>query len=83
MAKTFIFSLFVHILNCVYISSEQLDLLQKILNNFLWRGRNKIKTSVSMSPETNGGINMIHVKNIVHCLWVKWVNHLCQDVGSL
>ena len=35
VAKTFVFSLFVHILNSVYISMEQLDLLQKLLNNFL------------------------------------------------
>ncbi len=82
VAKTFIFSLFTHILNTVYITNNQLEIIQKILNEFLWRGWNKIKPSVIMSPETHGGLNMIHVKNAVHCLWVKWINHMCHDVSS-
>ncbi len=24
---------------------------------------------------------MIHVKNSVHCLQVKWMFHLCEDIG--
>ena len=35
-----------------------------------------------MASEVNSGNNMIHVKNNIYCLRVKWVNHLCQDVGS-
>ena len=82
VAKTFIFSLFTHILNTMYITNNQLEIIQKILNEFLWRGWNKIKPSVIMSPEIHGGLNMIHVKNAVHCLWVKWMNHMCHDVSS-
>ncbi len=79
--KTFIYSLFIHVLNVVYIRNDQLELLQKLLNDFLWHGKNKIKNKLNTSPNKNGGMNMIHVKNSVHCLWVKWMFHLCEDVG--
>ena len=39
--KTFIFSLFTHILNMVFITNNQLDVIQKILNDFLWHGKPK------------------------------------------
>ncbi len=37
VSKTFIFSLFTHILNSVFITNDQIDLLQKLLNSFIWR----------------------------------------------
>ncbi len=33
--KTFVFSLFVHVLNCVWITPLQLNIIQKMLNDFL------------------------------------------------
>ena len=54
--KTFVFSLFVHILNMVWVNNDQLDLLQKIMNEFLWKGRNKIYQAVSCAPVFMGGL---------------------------
>ena len=34
--KTFLFSVFIHVLNAVYIINEQIDLIQKLLSDFLW-----------------------------------------------
>ncbi len=79
--KTFLFSVFVHILNTVYISNSQLDLIQKLLNDFLWRGWNKIKQSVMIASLSSGGMQMLHVKNVVHSLHVKWFQHLTIDKG--
>ncbi len=45
--KTFLFSVFTHILNTVYIHSDQLSFVQKLLNEFLWKGRNRITPSVA------------------------------------
>ncbi len=66
--KTFIFSLFVHVLNTVWITLEQLEVIQKMLNDFLWQGRSKVKHSIVCAPIKLGGLNMIQVKNVVHHL---------------
>ncbi len=50
VAKTFIFSLFTHILNSTWITNDQLNLTQKILNEFLWGGENKLKPSIFFCP---------------------------------
>ncbi len=34
--KTFLYSLFTHVLNSVFIATDQLNLLQLLLNKFLW-----------------------------------------------
>ncbi len=69
--KTFIFSIFIHILNTVFIDNDKLHLIQHILNNFLWKGRNHIKYSVACAPLADGGLNIIHVKNSIHLLQMK------------
>ncbi len=38
VAKTFVTSLFIHILNSVYIQTKQLQLIQCLVNSFVWRG---------------------------------------------
>ncbi len=38
VAKTFIASLFIHILNSVCIHTKQIQLIQQLLNDYLWRG---------------------------------------------
>ena len=53
-----------------------------IINDFLWKGWNKLKQSTFCAPVIQGGLNMIHVKNTVHRLQAKWMEHLCKDVGS-
>ena len=72
--KTFIFSLFTHIINIVFITQKQLSLIQNILNDFLWHGHATIKQSTACAPVADGGLSMINVKNTVHCLRVKWVH---------
>ena len=82
IAKTFIASLFIHVLNSVHIHTQQLQIIQNLLNDFLWYGRTKIKQSISCAPLGNGGLNMLHLKNLVYGLWVKWFQKLCSDCGS-
>ncbi len=66
--KTFIFSVFVHILNTVFVATHQIVLLQRIVNDFLWKSCSKVKLSVITTPMCNGGLKMLHVKNIIHNL---------------
>ena len=80
--KTFIFSVFIHILNSVVVTNDQIYLIQSMLNDFLWKGRNCVKQSVSCVPISDGGLNMIYIKNTVYLLHAKWMLHFCKDAGS-
>ncbi len=64
--KTFVFSVFVHMLNTVFICQHQIELIQKLINDFLWRGRNKVRQSVMVSSYDQGGLKMLCVKNVIH-----------------
>ncbi len=79
--KTFIFSVFVHILNTVSVSSTQMDIMQKMVTDFLWRGRSRVKLSTMMADYACGGLKMLHVRNVVHALRVKWMQHFSLDMG--
>ena len=82
VSKTFIFSTFVHIYNYSLITNDQIKTIQSILNDFIWNKKNKINQSVMCSPVLDGGLNMIHVKNVIHAMRVKWLNRLCLDRGQ-
>ena len=82
VVKTFIFSMFIHVCNCTFLHPDQLELLQKILNQFIWKGKNCISPRVMYAPVIHGGINMINVKNVVHSLMVKWMCCLLLDRGT-
>ncbi len=49
--------------------------------DFLWKGRGKIKLSTMISPLENGGLKILHIKNVVHNLRVKWMARLSLDRG--
>ncbi len=65
----------------MFITQKQLSLIQNILNDFLWHSHARVKQSTACASVADGGLSMINVKNTVHYLRVKWVHHLCSDVG--
>ena len=71
--KIFVVLLFIHVLNTTFISTAQIDLIQKLCLDFLWKGKPRVKISTIMAPYNQGGLKMVCVKNIVHALHVKWV----------
>ncbi len=71
--KTFTFSIFVHVLNVVEVTSSQIDTIQKILNDFLWRGHSRIKFASVSAERSLGGLKMLNVTNVIHRLQVKWL----------
>ena len=73
--------MFTHILNCMTVKSNQIEIIQKMLNQFVWHGRNKICSAVALSPVDHSGLNMLNVKNVVYVLQVKWMNCLSLDCG--
>ncbi len=79
--KTFIFSIFVHLLNCVFLTNTQIEVIQKLLLDFLWKGKARLKMTTIMPPPSQGGLKMLHVKNVLHVLHVKWMKCLSTDLG--
>ncbi len=73
ISKTFIFSIFTHTLNCVFLLPTQIDMIQKLLSNFVWKGRSHVRFSVMSAKYSLGGMKMLWVKDVVHTLWVKWM----------
>ncbi len=82
VSKTFIVSIFIHTLNSVFVHTHQIQLIQQLLNDFLWRGRPRVCQSTACALLDDGGLNMMHVKNVVHGLRVKWFQRLCANCGS-
>ena len=72
MAKTFIASLFVHVMNTMFFQMQQLQFIQQLLSDLFWKGHAKVKNSVACAPILDGGLNMLHIKNQSYCLHVKW-----------
>ncbi len=82
VSKTFITSIFIHTLNSVFIHTHQIQLIQQLLNDFVWRGRPRVHQSVACASLHDGSLNMMYVKNVVCGLRVKWFQRLCADCGS-
>ncbi len=68
VAKVLLLSCFTHIMNCTFVSSDQVTVLQNFLSDFIWHGRNKVKLSVFSLPYSLGSMKMINVKYFVHKL---------------
>ncbi len=71
VSKVFIFSTFVHVCNCAWITNDQIQLIQNILNNFVWNGWNKVKQSIMYSPILASSLNMIDICRVLHSLCTK------------
>ena len=63
------------------MNQSQVDTIQKLLLDFLWQGRACLKMSTIIAPPTQGGLKMLHVKNVLHSLQVKWMQCLSNDLG--
>lgn len=70
-----------HLLNCVYLTNTQIEVIQKLVLDFLWKGKARLKMSTIMSPPSQGSLKMLYVKNVLHILCVKWMQHLSTDLG--
>ena len=61
ISKTFLFSVFTHLLNSIFLTAHEIDVIQKLVSDFVWRGRNKIRPLVMCGPYTLGGLKMLRV----------------------
>ncbi len=76
VSKIFVFSTFVYVCNCTWITSDQVKLIQNILNNFVWNGRHKVQQATMYLSVLLGGLNMINIQNVLHSLHTKWMVRL-------
>ena len=80
--KAMILSKLTHVLSTCYIPLEKIDILQWMANDFLWRGKNKLKTKVMQNNFKQGGLNHINVRHYVFNLRAKWMTRLWKDNGT-
>ena len=64
--RSLILSMATHILSTVYINKDHLTILQKICNDFLWRGRNRLQERVVQNTQKWGRLKHIHIKHVMH-----------------
>ena len=53
-------------------------LLNKVLYNFIWNKRDRIKRNVMIAPIPCGGINMIDIKSFFKSLKASWVKRIIE-----
>ncbi len=80
--KCMVFSIGTHMLMNVFLTNDMLDVLQKIANNFLWCGRNRVSAMTCYNTLKWGGLNQLHMRHFVCRLHVRWICCLWQDKGS-
>ena len=56
--------------------------VKRIVYNFLWNGRDRIKRTVLMNSKVNGGLNMISIDDHVKALRATWVTRLLSCNGK-
>ncbi len=80
--KTLLFSCCIHVLNSVFINNKHLEQIQHLLNEFLWKGKNKINQAQICQRFEAGGLQMLCVKDLVDTLCIKWMVYLWKDQGT-
>ena len=63
--KTFAVPVIMYRAGLVCIHKDIIKEVNKILFNFIWKGKNKVKRSVLISDEENGGLRAPHLESII------------------
>ena len=58
------------------MSNAQVTELEKTINSFLWKGRNKIPLNILQNSKINGGLNLTNVRARQKALRIQWINIL-------
>ena len=105
IAKTFLLSKVAYILQSLSLPEEVLNEIDTILFRFLWKNKDinvraheKIKRSVLCLDSSEGGVNMISVKDQQKVMLIRWlqrgftgtnltqhkiINYLFANIGGL
>ena len=86
ISKTFLLSKINYIIQSLSLPSHVLEEIDKILFKFIWQKKfsdkkafEKVKRSVMCKNITNGGLNMISVKDQQKVFHIKWLKTLYLD----
>ena len=79
--KAMIISKVVHVMNTCFVPNETIDFLQKFVNDFIWRGHNKLMAKLIQNLVKLGELNQIDIKHLIYRLRAKWMTHLWCDKG--
>ncbi len=71
--RSLILSVATHVLSTVTINTDRLNTLQKLCNDFLWRGHNRLQEKTVQNIPKWGGLKHIHIKYVMHKICIKWM----------
>ena len=89
IAKTFLVSKFIYLLQSIHIPKIVMQKIDQMLYKFIWQKKfsdkkafEKVKRSVLNASAVRGGLNMISVQDMKYALEISWVKRLIQQQGA-
>ena len=79
--RSLILSVATHVLSMVTINTDRLSILQKLCNDFLWRGHNRLQEKTVQNTLKWGGLKYVHIKHVMHKICIKWMIYIWEDRG--
>ena len=58
--------------------SENIKNFNRLIYNFIWNKRDRIKRNAIIGSIDNGGIGIVDIETKMHALTESWVSRICQ-----
>ena len=78
LLKTFIYSKLIYVASLTPVPTWLYEELEKIVWDFIWRGKPKIKKNTLMLDYEQGGLKYMHFQSLINAQRVIWVKRLFQ-----
>jgi len=83
LIKTFALSQILYATAVLPVPKKFINDLDEIIYRFLWNGKtHKVKKSIVIQDESNGGCNMISINDMIHAQHITWVKKYLNDVHA-
>ena len=81
VVKTLVLPIFIHLFSALPNPSAKVEAeLNRTLFKFVWGGKvERIKRDIIVSPENEGGLNMIHIFSFIRYIKIRWVKRLLEN----
>lgn len=76
--KSLAISQLVYKFNMLQPNKDTIHTIKKIIYNFIWKAKDRIKRNVLIGKNTDGGIGLIDVESKIKSLKASWIPRLCQ-----
>ncbi len=64
------------------IPNDIIKRINRLMYNFIWKSKNRIKRNVLIGNQEKGGINMVDVESKIKALKAAWVSRISDSSNS-